>query len=461
MQSGASEGSFPVMVGLKWIKTYPAIMNTPLSVADLLLGLLSWIAVRLFMICGIFAAILVLFDAADPGNAVLAVFPAVLTGLAFAAPMAAFASWLEDDTGLTMVFRFGIVPLFLFSGTFFPIEQLPDFLEGLAYATPLFHGVELTRSIALGIESALPTWQHITYLLTVLVIGALLAHHYLSKEATDMTTLLTRVAPPAVRPTYRVRHLLEHNVIVYRSVWWVILAGFFEPVFYLFSIGIGLGKLVGDVPGPTGEMVTYAAFVAPAMLAASAMNGAVYESTFNIFFKIRYGNTYKAILATPIGPGDIATGEIVWSLFRGALYASGFIIVMAFMGLIDSPWGVLALPATLLIGFAFGAVGMAATTFMRSWQDFDLVNMVTLPLFLFSADVLPARRVPGILPALHPALAAVSRDRTGPQPHAGGIRFGPVGQHRGARRDGTGRVGGNRQTAGTLAAVVATTRRTT
>ena len=204
-----------------------------------------------------------------------------------------------------------------------------------------------------------------------------------------MTTLLARVAPPTVRPTYRVRHLLEHNVIVYRSVWWVILAGFFEPVFYLFSIGVGLGKLVGDVPGPTGELVSYAAFVAPAMLAASAMNGAVYESTFNIFFKIRYGNTYKAILATPIGPGDIATGEIVWSLFRGALYAGGFIIVMAFMGLLESPWAVLALPATLLIGFAFGAVGMATTTFMRSWQDFDLVNMVTLPLFLFSATFYP------------------------------------------------------------------------
>ena len=204
-----------------------------------------------------------------------------------------------------------------------------------------------------------------------------------------MSTLLARIAPPAIRPSHRVRHLLEHNVIVYRSVWWVIAAGFFEPVFYLFSIGIGLGKLIGDVPGPTGEMVPYAAFVAPAMLAASAMNGAVYESTFNIFFKIRYGNTYKAILATPIGPGDIATGEIVWSLFRGALYSTGFIIVMAVMGLIESPWGILALPATLLIGFAFGAVGMAATTFMRSWQDFDLVNMVTLPLFLFSATFYP------------------------------------------------------------------------
>lgn len=162
------------------------------------------------------------------------------------------------------------------------------------------------------------------------------------------------------------------------------------------------------MPGPDGELVSYAAFVAPAMLAASAMNGAVYESTFNIFFKIRYGNTYKSILATPVAPGDIATGEIVWSLFRGALYSAGFIVVMALMGLVRSPLGLLALPATLLIGFAFGAVGMAATTFMRSWQDFDLVNMVTLPLFLFSGtfyplDVYPEffRRLTQLSPLYH------------------------------------------------------------
>lgn len=182
MQSGAGEGSFPIMAGLKWIKTYPAIMNTPLSVLDLLIGLLIWIGARLLMICGIFGAILVLFDAADPGQAAMAVFPAVLTGLAFAAIMAAFAAWIEDDTGLTMVFRFGIVPLFLFSGTFFPIEQLPSLLEALAYATPLFHGVELTRAAALGTEAALPIWQHVGYLVGVLAVGVYLAQRNLSKR---------------------------------------------------------------------------------------------------------------------------------------------------------------------------------------------------------------------------------------------------------------------------------------
>lgn len=182
MQSGAGEGSFPVMAGLKWIKTYPAVMNTPLSVFDLLTGLLIWIGARLVMITGIFAAVLVLFGAADPARAAMSVFPATLTGLAFAAPMAAFSGWVEDDTGLTMVFRFGIVPLFLFSGTFFPIEQLPYLLEGLAYATPLFHGVELTRAAALGIESALPAWQHVAYLVALLAAGTYLANKNLRKK---------------------------------------------------------------------------------------------------------------------------------------------------------------------------------------------------------------------------------------------------------------------------------------
>ncbi len=160
-------------------------------------------------------------------------------------------------------------------------------------------------------------------------------------------------------------------------------------MFYLFSIGIGVGALVGDVVLADGSTIPYAAFVAPALLASSAMNGAVYESTFNIFFKLKYGKVYDAILATPMKPVDIAVGEITWSLIRGALYAAGFVVVMAAFGLLESWWGLAALPAALLIGFAFGAVGMAATSFMNSWQDFDLVQMVTLPLFLFSATFYP------------------------------------------------------------------------
>lgn len=182
MQSGAGESGFAIMAGLKWMKTYQPIMNTPISVGDLLNGLLSWIAVRLFMICGIFGVVLVVFGAAEPARAALAVTPAVLTGLAFATPMAAFTAWINDDTSLSMVFRFGIVPLFLFSGTFFPIDQLPDAIEAFAYLTPLFHGVELTRSVALGVESALAQWQHLAYLLALILVGWRLAHRNLSRK---------------------------------------------------------------------------------------------------------------------------------------------------------------------------------------------------------------------------------------------------------------------------------------
>lgn len=196
-----------------------------------------------------------------------------------------------------------------------------------------------------------------------------------------------RVVPPIGR--LRPQRMWERNWLVYKRIWKVIFSGFFEPVFYLFSIGIGLGQLVGDVAGPGGELVSYTAFVAPALLAASAMNGAVFETTFNIFFKLVYGKIYEGILTTPMQPRDIAIGEIGWSLLRGALYSFGFLIVMLAMGLLESFWAILALPAAVLIGLAFGGMGFAATTFMKSWQDFDLVQLVTLPLFLFSATFYP------------------------------------------------------------------------
>ena len=212
-------------------------------------------------------------------------------------------------------------------------------------------------------------------------------------------TIATRVFPPIGLRSRRAIHLIERNLRVYRQLWLIVFSGFFEPIFYLFSISIGIEELVGDLAiGST--QVRYAAFAAPALLAASAMNGAIFESTMNIFFKLKYGKIYDGMLATPLGPGDIAVGEITWSLIRGGLYSTAFIVVMAVMGLISSPWGILALPAAVLIGFAFAAVGMAATTFMRSWQDLDLVTLATLPLFLFSATFYPLSVYPGWLQAV-------------------------------------------------------------
>jgi lipooligosaccharide transport system permease protein len=192
----------------------------------------------------------------------------------------------------------------------------------------------------------------------------------------------------------RSRHLVERNLYVYRRTWIVILSGFFEPLFYLGSIGFGLGALVGGVTGPGGQQISYQLFVAPALLASAAMNGAVAEGTFNFFFKLNYNKTFDAILSTPLSPGDIAVGELVWALIRGGVYAVAFILVMLLLGLVASPLIVLALPAALLIGFAFGGVAMAATSFMRTWQDFDLVQLVILPLFLFSGTFYPLDAYP-------------------------------------------------------------------
>jgi lipooligosaccharide transport system permease protein len=192
-----------------------------------------------------------------------------------------------------------------------------------------------------------------------------------------------RILPPGMY-SGRAHIVLERAFRVYRRGWMVIFSGFFEPLFYLFALGTGLHRLVGTVLGPGGHPISYTAFIAPALLASSAMNGAVYDSTMNVFFKLKYAKLYDSMLATSLGPLDIAVGEIGWALIRGGMYSAGFMLVMLFMGLMPSWWAVLMLPAALLIAFAFGAVGMAVTSYMKSFQDLDLVQLAVLPMFLFS-----------------------------------------------------------------------------
>jgi lipooligosaccharide transport system permease protein len=209
-----------------------------------------------------------------------------------------------------------------------------------------------------------------------------------------VTTLPLRVVPPAVLGTGRGRRLIERNALVTRHNWWVAASGLAEPVFYLLSIGIGIGKLVGGIPGPNGTTIPYATYVAPALLAASAMNGAVYESTFNVYFKLKYAKVYDAVLVTPLRAVDVARGEISTAVIRGAVYAGVFVAMMSALGDVASPWAALAFPAAILIGFAFASAGMAATTYMRSWTDFDIVQLVLLPMFLFSTTFYPLSTYP-------------------------------------------------------------------
>lgn len=181
MQTGASEGTWPVMAGIKWIKTFHAALATPTSVTDLVAGNLVWMTVRVALSCAAFALVAALLGALTPLDVLAALPPAILTGAAFAAPATAYTSVAKDETRLSTLFRFAIIPMFLFSGTFFPVDQLPSFLRPVAYVTPLWHGVELCRAAALGIPSGLPWIAHVAYLVLWTSIGWALAQRGLRK----------------------------------------------------------------------------------------------------------------------------------------------------------------------------------------------------------------------------------------------------------------------------------------
>lgn len=209
--------------------------------------------------------------------------------------------------------------------------------------------------------------------------------------------MLTRTFPMV--GSRRSLRVLERNVMIYRAQWVMLVSGFFEPLFYLLSISIGLNKLAGPLP-VDGKVVSYSLFVAPGMLAASAMNGAMIDSIFNTFFKLKISHSYDALLTTPLEVTDIAMGEVLWALSRATMYAASFIICMALLGDAGSAWVVLCWPAAVLTSLTFSCMGLAACTFMRTWQDFDLVLLVQLPLFLFSGTFFPVTLYPNWLGAI-------------------------------------------------------------
>jgi lipooligosaccharide transport system permease protein len=204
---------------------------------------------------------------------------------------------------------------------------------------------------------------------------------------------MTGTALPSLRRSGR---MVQRNLAVYRHSWMIIVSGFFEPVFYLLGIGLGLGALVPDIDG-----LAYAAFVAPGLLAASCMNGAISDGFFNIFFKLHYQRTYDGILATPMRVPDVAFGEMLWALARGSLYAAAFLVTVVILGsaigspMILSAWGLLALPAAVLVAAAFSAIALCITSFARRIEDFDTVmGLGVLPMFLFSGTFFPVTRFP-------------------------------------------------------------------
>jgi lipooligosaccharide transport system permease protein len=193
----------------------------------------------------------------------------------------------------------------------------------------------------------------------------------------------------------RAHLVMARDVMVHRHQWTILAFGILEPVLYLLSIGVGVGRMVGHLNGLGGPAVTYPEYVAPALLAMAAMNGASGSTTQQVFARLRFDTTYQIMLTTPVTPRDIAVGEVGWAMVRGGIEATGFLAVMAAMNLVHSPWALLAVPGALLIGFAFASVGLFVTTFLRGWQDFQLIQLFMLPMFLFATTFYPLRIYPG------------------------------------------------------------------
>jgi lipooligosaccharide transport system permease protein len=193
----------------------------------------------------------------------------------------------------------------------------------------------------------------------------------------------------------RAHVVLERSWLQFKSsAWMVVLSGFIEPLLNLVVFGFGVGNFIGNIELSNGTSVSYAAFVVPGLLASAAMMGAVMDATWNVFFKIHESRLYHAMLATSLGPMDVALGEIAWALLRGALYSTAFMAVVTPLGLIKSWWGLLAVPAGALIGFGFAAIGMALTSYMTSFQHMGLINIVLLPITLFSGSFFPLSILP-------------------------------------------------------------------
>lgn len=467
LMTAAVEFSYPVMGGFQWQKTYYAAQATPLTPAQIAVGHLGAVSLRFLFQGLVFFLVMLAFGVVHSPWGWLQILTATLGGLAIGAPIMAFAASLTEDKGqFATVQRLVIMPLFLFSATFYPLEALPVWLRWIGWISPQWHAAQLGRVLSYGMAE--PVWLtvlHVVVLVAMAAVGTWLAVRIYTRrlgwrrgtpdrdalarpkpvrvsrlgrrareadapaaadapadpvaraEADPAVTAAagaepaapsssvvrehTAAVPPMPEITLRrgplagmyagnVRAVMERAFLTLKSNNWVVFAsGFFEPVLYLASMGIGLGALVGDVAGPDGTPIPYGMFIAPALLAVSAMNGAIYDSTWNVFFKLRHAKTYQTMLSTKLGPLDVALGEIAMALLRGLIYAVGFLIVMTVGGLVTSWTAVLMVPGALLVALGFASLGMAVTSYLKTFQHMDWIQIVLMPMFLFSATFFP------------------------------------------------------------------------
>lgn len=190
----------------------------------------------------------------------------------------------------------------------------------------------------------------------------------------------------------------ERNIDTLSAGSWIfVLTGFFEPLFYLLAIGVGLGTQIGTMTLADGHVISYAAFVAPAMVASYAMSSALAETTFTFVGRLRYLRVYDAILNTPVRPVEIALGELGWATVRVCLYAAAFLAIMTAVGYTTPLRALAAVPAAAVAAVAFGSVGILAATLVRGWQEFDALALVQFALFMFSGTFVPVDAYPAVL----------------------------------------------------------------
>ena len=454
------EMTFPVMGGFKWNRTYYGPQVTPITPQQIARGTVIAVSIRVVAQTLLLLLILAAFGAIHSLSAVLVIVFSTIAALAFGLPCMAFAAGIFQERGqFSVIMRFIFTPMFLFSGTFYPLEHLPIYLQWIGWVSPIWHATELNRWAIYGHE--VEPWMfpvHLGVMIVVAVIAFLIAQQRFyrrlrgekvktrvwgaraakktmasmapadtSGEAGDPYAVgygsqgvgcdgayedsppsapAAAQAPGAAQATLsqvskprrrwlsnlygrNAKAVMERSWMATKnSTWIVIVTGFAEPVLYLASLGFGLGVVISGVEGPGGQTMSYAAYIAPGLLAVSAMNGALMD-TNNMFFKLRYAKLYRVMLNTSLGPMDVAIGEITMAMIRGFIYSLGFYLIAAAAGLVGWGSGLLMIPAAVLIAFGFAAVFMAITTWFTRFQHLDWLNMIVQPLTLFSATFFP------------------------------------------------------------------------
>ncbi|MDO5068287.1 MAG: ABC transporter permease [Propionibacteriaceae bacterium] len=410
------ENMMGVMAGFKWHETYLSASTTPTTPRQLMTGHMIGASLRYVINVATVVLVLLPFGGITWLNALI-LFPiALLTAWAFGNLIAAWTTHQPEDNGQFSLFsRLVILPLTLFSGTYFPLDVLPTWLHPIGWASPLWHGVNLARIVTLGQDA--PWWLpvvHVAYLAALAVLGwwlACRAYHarLLGELFSGRKKRLKPVKPAAEvaagqdlpdgqelirRAGQRRWGFLTVAARGLKAAWGsstaLMVVGGLEPLLYLAAMGFGLGTLMGQADGAA----SYAAYIAPGLLASSAMMGAILDTVYNVFMKLKLFNLYEGMLATSLSPRDVALGEIIVALVRGGFYATAFLTVMVLLGLVGSWWAVLAVPACLLIAFGFAGIGMAATSFTRTFQQLDWIFIALMPMFMFSGTFYPVEVYP-------------------------------------------------------------------